>query len=158
ARQRKTLLRRNHVADALAGIQLVEVFKAEQLCVLSEIADLCRTLGIGVRFAAIRGRYAMVDDQECLLWRLHPQSGLAKCREGLRAIHLVHEVAVDIEQASAVRLLVHEMIVPDLFKKRQCQGVPLTTPEVTSTKVAVPASDTGAIPASETSSTLPQQS
>jgi len=42
-------------------------------------------------------------------------------------------VAVDIEQASAIRLLVHEMIVTDLFEKRQCQGMPLTTPEVTST-------------------------
>ena len=95
----------------------------------------------------------MVDDQKCLLWRLHPQSGLAKCREGLRAIHLVHEVAVDIEQASAVGLLVHEMIVPDLFEKRQCQGAPLTTPEITSIKVAVPASDNGMMPASKTSST-----
>ena len=60
----------------------------------------------------------MVDDKKCLLWRLHPQSGLAKCREGLRAINLVHEVAVDVEQTSAIRLLVHEMIVPDLFEKR----------------------------------------
>ena len=74
----------------------------------------------------------MVDDQECPFRRLHSQSRLTKSVEGLRTIHLVHKMAVDIEQASTIGLLVHEMIIPDLFEKRQRQGVPLATPEVTS--------------------------
>ena len=43
---------------------------------------------------------------------LRPDS--AQALERLRARHLVHEVPVDIEQAGAVRLLVDQVVVPDL--------------------------------------------
>ena len=43
---------------------------------------------------------------------LRPES--AQALEGLRARHLVHEMAVDIDQAGAVGLLVDQMVVPDL--------------------------------------------
>jgi hypothetical protein len=37
----------------------------------------------------------------------------AQTFEGLRARHLVHEMAIDVEETGAVRLLIDEMIVPD---------------------------------------------
>ena len=43
---------------------------------------------------------------------LRPAS--AQALEGLRAGHLVDEVAVDVEEAGAVGLLVDQMVVPDL--------------------------------------------
>ena len=67
----------------------------------------------------------MVDDQERLLRCLHSQSRLAQCGEGLRAIYLVHEMAVDVKQASTIRLFMHEVIVPDFLVNRERQIVPI---------------------------------
>src|SRR5919199_466382 len=47
-----------------------------------------------------------------------PAPRVAEAFEGLRARHLVHEVAVDIEQAGSVREAIDDVVVPDLVVKR----------------------------------------
>ena len=64
ARQRKTLLRPDHMADALARIPFVVIFDTEKPGVLGEIRDLRRALGIGVRLAAIRRWHIMIDHHQ----------------------------------------------------------------------------------------------
>ena len=113
ARQREALLRSDDVADALPPVELVVVFEAEQLGVLGEIGDLRRALGIRVGLGAVRGRHVVVDDQQRLFGRSYREAGAPQACECLRAVHLVHDVPVDIEQARAIWLLVHQVLVPD---------------------------------------------
>jgi len=122
AGQYKTLLRPDDVADALAGVEFVIIFEAEQFCILGEIGDLRRAFGIEIWLAAIRGRHVVVDDQKRFSRSFDRQAGSAQRGEGLRAVHFIHEMAVDIEQARAVRLLVHDMVVPDPVMEREGQG------------------------------------
>jgi hypothetical protein len=56
----------------------------------------------------------VVGHGDGLVGRAHGAARHAQPFEGLRAGDLVHEVAVDIEQAGAVLGLVREMGVPDL--------------------------------------------
>src|SRR5262249_52231705 len=66
---------------------------------------------------AVAGRHVVVDDAESLVRRAHLAAAQAQTLERLRARDLVHEVAVDIDEAGAVRLLVDQMVVPDLVVK-----------------------------------------
>ena len=52
----------------------------------------------------------------------HLAAGHAQALEGLRARHLMDEMAVDIEEAGAVLGLVDQMIVPDLVVERARLG------------------------------------
>ena len=63
---------------------------------------------------AVGGRHVVVDDGERLLRGAHLAAGEAQALEGLRAGHLMDEVAVDIEEAGAVLGLMDDMVVPDL--------------------------------------------
>ena len=65
-----------------------------------------------------RGRHVVVDHGERLFRMPHLAAGHAQAFEGLRAGHLVDEVAVDIEQAGAVVLAVDDMVVEDLVVER----------------------------------------
>ena len=56
----------------------------------------------------------MVDDGERLFGMADLAAGQAQALEGLRARHLMDEVAVDIEQAGAVVLAVDDVVVEDL--------------------------------------------
>jgi hypothetical protein len=114
SREREALLRPDDVDDALAPVELVEIFEPEQLGVLGQVGDLGGALRVRVRQVAVAGRHVVVDDAERLLGRAHLAAGKAEPLEGLRAGHLVHQVAVDIDQAGAVRLLVHQVVLPDL--------------------------------------------
>ena len=82
--------------------------------VLGERLDLQPRFRIGDAVAAVGGRHVVVDDGERLLRRAHLSMRHAQALEGLRARHLVHEVAVDIEEAGAVGLVVDHVVVPDL--------------------------------------------
>ena len=82
--------------------------------VLGQRLDLQRRFRIVDAVGAVGGRHVVVDDGERLLRRAHLAAGHAQALEGLRARHLVDEVAVDIEEAGAVRRLVHDVVVPDL--------------------------------------------
>ena len=114
AGQREALLGADDVADALADVELVEIFEAEQLGVLGEIGDLRRALRIGVGQVAVRGRHVVVDHHQRLLGRAHLAAGQPQAFERLRARHLVDDMAVDVEQRGAVRLLVDQVVGPDL--------------------------------------------
>src|SRR6202011_95678 len=87
---------------------------AEVLGVLRHHGDLLGALRIGIGKVAIGGRNVVVDHRKRLLRRTHLAARQTQSIEGLRARHLVHEVAVDVEQASAVRLLIDDVVVPDL--------------------------------------------
>ena len=82
--------------------------------VLREVRDLRRALRIGIGLRAVGGRHVVIDHQQRLLRRAHLAAGQAQALERLRARHLMHEVAVDIDQAGAVGLLVDQVVVPDL--------------------------------------------
>ena len=112
-RQREALLRSDDVANALPAVELVEIFEAEQLCVFREIGDLCGALGIRIGLGAVGRRHVVVDHQQRFSGGPYRQTGAPQPCERLRTIHLVYDVPVDIEQAGAVRLLVHQMLVPD---------------------------------------------
>jgi hypothetical protein len=93
---------------------------AEFLGVLVERSDLdAAVLGhlIGI-VAACRGRHVVVGHGDGLFRRTHLAARHAEPLEGLRAGHLVHEVAVDIEQAGAVLGLMHEVGVPEFVVER----------------------------------------
>ena len=114
AGQGEALLGADDVDDALAVVELAEIFDAELARVLGERRDLQRRFRIVDAVAAVGGRHVVVDHGERLLRRAHLAAGHAQALEGLRARHLVDEMPVDIEQAGAVRRLVHQMVVPDL--------------------------------------------
>src|SRR5262245_21984404 len=122
ARQRKALLGTDHVHDALAAVALMVVLDAEVARVLGERLNLQRRLRIVDALRAVRGRHVVIDDGERFLRRAHLPPRHAQAFEGLRARHLMHEVAVDIDQAGAVRRLMNEVLVPDLVVQRACFG------------------------------------
>ena len=104
AGQREALLGADDMDDALAAVELVEIFDAEILGVLRERLDLDAAFRLGDAVAAVGGRDIVVDDGERLLGMAHLAARHAQALEGLRARHLMDEVAVDIEEAGAVRL------------------------------------------------------
>ncbi len=114
ARQGEALLGTDDVDDALPLVELVVVFEPEQLGVLGQILDLGGALRVRIGQRAVGGRDVVVDHQQRLLRRAHLAARQAQPLEGLRRGHLVDEVAVDVDQAGAVRLLVHQVVFPDL--------------------------------------------
>ncbi len=118
ARQGEALLRPDDVDDALAGVELVVIFDAEFARVLGELLHLQTALGIGDAAAAVGRLDVVVDDGERLLRRAHLAPRHAQPLEGLRARHLVHEMAVDIEERRAFGPGLDDVVVPDLVVKR----------------------------------------
>ena len=114
AGQGEALLGPDHMDDALAAVALVVILDAEFARVLGQRGDLQRGLRIVDAKGAVGGRDVMVDHGERLLRRAHLAPRHAQALEGLRAGHLMHQMPVDIEQAGAVRRLMHQMGVPDL--------------------------------------------
>ena len=110
----EALLRADDVNDALAVVELAEIVDAELARVLGERRHLQRRFRIVDAVAAVGRRHVVVDHGEGLFRRAHLAAGHAQALEGLRARHLVHEMAVDIEEAGAVRRLMHQVLVPDL--------------------------------------------
>ena len=114
AGQGEALLRADDVDDALPLVELVVIFEPEQLGVFRQVGDLRRAFRIGIGQVAVARRHVVVDHAQRLVRRPHLAAGEPQALERLRARHLVHEVAVDIEEAGSVRLLVDQMVVPDL--------------------------------------------
>jgi len=117
SRQRKTLLRPDDVDDALPFIELVEIFEPKQLGVLRQISDLRRTFRVGVWLGAVGGGDIMVDHQKRLVGGMDLAAGQSQPLECLRTRDLVNEMPVDIDQAGAIRLLVDQVVFPDLVVK-----------------------------------------
>jgi hypothetical protein len=103
--------------DALAAVALMVIFDAEIARVLGQRLDLDRRFRVVDAKGAVSGWHVVVDHGQRLLRGADLAAGHAQALEGLRAGHLVHQMAVDIEQAGAVRRLMHQMRVPDLVIK-----------------------------------------
>jgi hypothetical protein len=100
------------VDDALPLIELVRNSSPKNFA-FSASTRSARFLRVGLGLLrSVVG--VVVDDAERFLGRAHLTAGEAQPLERLRARHLVHQVAVDIEEASAVGLLVDQVVVPDL--------------------------------------------
>ena len=126
--QRKSLLRADDVHDPLPLVELIVIFKPEELGVLGQVRDLLFALRVGILLMPVGGRHVVIDHAQSFLGRAHLAARQAQAFERLRARHLMHEMAVDIEQARAVRLLVNQMVVPDLVVQRArfTHGCPLS--------------------------------
>ena len=118
ARQGEALLRTDDVHDALAAVELVVIFEAEQLGVLREIGDLRRAFRVRIGLGAVGGGDVVVDHQQRLLRRMDLAAGEPQSLEGLRARHLVDKVPVYVDEAGAVGLLVDQMVFPDFIVER----------------------------------------
>ena len=114
AGQSKALLGADDVHDALALVVFVKIFEPENLGALGQEGDLRHALRVFLRQMAVGGLHVVVDDAQRLFRRMHLALMQQQAFERLRAGHLVHQMAVDIDETGAVRLLVHQMVVPDL--------------------------------------------
>jgi len=115
ARQRKTLFGADHMNDALAKVVLIEIFDAELPGILGELFDLNTAFGIVDAMRAIGGGDIVIDDRERFLRRTNAPAAQPQPLEGLRARHLMHQMAVDVDQARAIGFGMDEMIVPDFI-------------------------------------------
>ena len=75
AGQGEALLWTDDVDDALALIELVEIFDPEILGVLCQRSDLFGAFRIGIGLCAVGGRHIVVDDGECLFRCVHLAAG-----------------------------------------------------------------------------------
>ena len=122
AGQREALLGADDVDDALADVVDVEQLDAEVAAVLLQRLDLDPRLLLGDALRAVGGRHVVVGHRERRVRPAHRPAGLAQALEGLRAGHLVHQMAVDVEQAGAVLLPLDQVGVPDLVEQRSALG------------------------------------
>ena len=75
AGQGEALLRTDDVDDALALVELVEIFDAEVARVLGERLDLLGAFRIGIGQRAVGGRHVVIDHGERLFRRVHLAAG-----------------------------------------------------------------------------------
>ena len=97
------------------AVELVEIFDAELSHVLGQRLDLEPRLGLldaAVRRSVVWMLWSTTASVRPGERTLPPRH--AQALEGLRARHLVDEVAVDVEEAGAVGLTVDDVVVPDL--------------------------------------------
>ena len=124
AGEREALFRPDHMNDALRRGGGGNVGHAEFGGVALQRGELRGAFRIRDRqLAAVRrqarsGGQVVVGDRQGQLGPADPASGHAQALERLRAGHFVHEMAIDIEEAGAVRTPLDDMRVPDLFVKR----------------------------------------
>jgi hypothetical protein len=124
ARQRGALLRADHVHDALALVEERKVRRcAEGLDVRVERHHLLARGRIDdavvAALPALRRRVVVGrGDDRARAPDLPP--GQAQALEGLRARHLVHQVAIDVEHGRAVVLGVDGVLVPELVVEGAC--------------------------------------
>src|SRR5216683_1003150 len=111
--KREALLRADDVANTLALVELAIIFQSEQLRVLRQIGNLRGAPGIWIGHRAVGGRHVVVDHQERLARRVDLEAREPQCRKRLRTIDFVGDVAIDVNQTGAVRLLVDQVVIPD---------------------------------------------
>ena len=111
--QRKALLRANDVDDAVPRIIDFEQLNAKFRTVAAQRIDLqLRVFGL---FVAVR-RDVVVDHRERQFRTAHLPTRHLQPLERLRAGDFVNDMAVDIQKARAVLLLVDQMRFPNLFE------------------------------------------
>ena len=102
--QGQALLGPDDVDDALADVVMRVIGDAELAALALERLDLDAALGIRDAVAAVGRRHVVVGDGERRVGAAHLAAGHAQALEGLRARHLVDEMAVDVEEARRRRL------------------------------------------------------
>ena len=119
AGQRPTLLGANNMHDALTHVRHRVIVDTEFLGVGVQSGHLhTAVLGHGRGIGAVqRGRHVMIRHRDGLFGRAHLAARHPQPLKGLRAGHFVDQMAVDIQQASAVIGLMDNVIVPDLVVK-----------------------------------------
>ncbi len=126
ARQRRALLRADHVHDALALVVHLELRDAEAVAVGVERVDLQPRDRVGDALRAIGGRHVVVAHRQVGADAPDLATCLVQALERLRAGHFMDQVAVDVQQRRAVVLGVDDVLVPDLVVKRaahrRCPG------------------------------------
>ena len=118
ARKGEALFGADDMDNSLAEVALVEIFDAKFLGIGGELRNLNAAFGIVDAMRAVRRRHIVIDHGERLLRRADTPAAQPQALEGLRARHLMHQVAVDINQTGAIRIRMDEMIVPNLIVKR----------------------------------------
>ena len=117
AGQGEALLGTDDVHDALADVVDVEQRDAELAAVLLQGLDLDARLLLGDALRAVGGRHVVIGHGERGVGPAHRATALAQALERLRTGHLVDQVAVDVQQAGAVVLLVDQVRLPDLVEQ-----------------------------------------
>jgi len=134
ARQRGPLLGPHHVDDALALVQEGEIRRrAKGLDVAVQRLDLL--LGDGVADAVVAllpamGRRVVVGGRHHGTHTPDLTSGDAQTFEGLRAGHLMDEVAIDVQHRGAIVFGVDDVLVPQfVVESLRAHGVQRSLPQ-----------------------------
>ena len=103
--------------DALTDIIHLEQLDAEFRAILRQGLDLDTRFLVGDAAAAVRGRDIVIGDRERCIGPADRTPVQAQPLEGLRARHLMHEVAIDIDQTGAIFLGFDKMGIPDFVEQ-----------------------------------------
>jgi len=122
ARQSEALLGTHDMHDALADVGQRQIFDAEFLGVGFERRDLDPRFRVGIAHVPLGRRHVVVGHGERRPRAAHLAAGQAQTFEGLRARHLVHQMAVDIERRRLAWRLLHQVGVPNLVVERLRHG------------------------------------
>ncbi len=120
-RLRQTLLRPDHMDDALVEAGDRKIGDAEFLDVAFQGLDLQQRIGfVDPRHAraAVGGRDVVVGDREGLVGTADAAAGELQPFKGLRRRHLMDQVKIDVDQVGACALRGDDMGIPDLVEQR----------------------------------------
>ena len=120
ARQRGPLLGADDVHDALTTVGNVEIGHAVAAGILAQGLDLQARHRVGNAVLAAGGGHVVVDHRQIGIEPPRLPVRLLQPLEGLRAGHLVQQVAVDVEQAAAIGLVADDVCIPELVV--ECAG------------------------------------
>ncbi len=124
AGQREAQLRPDHVDDTLALVEQRDVGHVESGDIGFQRRNLCTRLRLDYAAAPVLGRDIVIDHRERRSGPPHRTSGPPQPVEGLRTVHLVQQVPVDIEHARLPAEPLDDMGVPDLVVAECVEAVP----------------------------------
>jgi hypothetical protein len=124
----QTIVIPGSVKPCSGPVELVKILDAESGGVLGERLHLQPALRLLDAERAVGRRHVVVDDREGALRGVDLAARYAQPLEGLRARHLVDEVAVDVEEGRAVVRHLDDVVVPDLVVERPRRAAAHVTP------------------------------
>mmetsp|Transcript_48008 Transcript_48008/g.102832 ORF Transcript_48008/g.102832 Transcript_48008/m.102832 type:complete len:235 (+) Transcript_48008:1825-2529(+) len=123
--QGKALLGANHVDDALSGVVHAEVGETEVLDVLLQGHALVSRVRLGdeagdvFELFSAGGGDVVVHGGQGAIGAPHLSAGHGQAFEGLGGGDLVHEVSVDVHEASAIVHALDDVVLEDLLVERR---------------------------------------
>ncbi len=114
AGQRGALLRADDVDDALTLVAHAEQLDAVFAAIAIQRLDLGARQRIADTSGAARGRHVVICGGQHRAGAPRLAVRQAQAFEGLGRGHLVHHVAIDVEQRGTVALVAHDVLIPDL--------------------------------------------